>query len=199
MTRYSNDFDWGELLDDQGAEYWEHICWPADALVEDHDLAEYQDDWDELDHYTNGPEEDTDEEQGDEELTGTAAVQSSLSSEGDEVMADWVAWEQCAERDASISTSIICDDPRGRQHEILAWLQTSELARSFRSRDGFYIPGGSTVVLLNGRELDAILWLLSEGFVSGVRIEGFEVAYSGPESPWGERLSFFRYRVEAPF
>lgn len=204
MPAYSSEMDWGEMLDDQGPEFWEQVCWPDDELIEDVRDRCFEDYWhDDFDDYeepvrpvdrepASGPEFD------DPELDR----QDERRERVEENMADWEDWaHQEITAEGSLHTPCVSTAPadEDRQEQILAWLQTSDLARTFRSRNGFFVRGGSTVVLLDGRELDAILWLFSEGFLSGARIGGYEVVYNGTDSPWGESLSFFPYRVEAPF
>ena len=86
-----------------------------------------------------------------------------------------------------------------RKEEIVEWLSCSELARPFRSGDGFFIPKGPHVRLKDGSVLDLIDWLFHEGIKGGVAVAGYSVVYSKPGSKYGEKLSFLKIVIDAPF
>ncbi len=207
---YSSDGDWGDMLDDQGPEFWEHVCWPADELIE-HDHNDVSPDDQEDPFYAYAYEVVYKKDDSTEEHAPPLALQQSSDAKQERLeqnLADWQHWAQLDHFASEPSPVDIENHCQGssplaasadRREQILAWLQTSDLARPFRSRNGFFIRGGSTVTLLNGRELDAILWLFSEGIIGGARVGGYEIVYNDAKSPWGESLSFFPCRVPAPF
>lgn len=86
-----------------------------------------------------------------------------------------------------------------RSQEIIEWLSRSQLARKFKLRDGFFVPKGPQVRLTDGAIVDAVEWLLGEGIRGGIAICGYSIVHTTPESKYGERLSFFRVVIDAPF
>ena len=86
-----------------------------------------------------------------------------------------------------------------RTKEIVKWLSESKLARRFRNREGFFVPKGPHVRLKDGSIVDLIEWLLEEGIKGGAAVAGYSIIYSKPGSEYGEKLSFFKIIVDAPF
>lgn len=86
-----------------------------------------------------------------------------------------------------------------RQTAIIEWLSSSRLAKNFKTREGFFVAKGSQVKLKDGITRDLFEWLTLEGIEGQMVIGSFSVAYSEPNSKYGERLSFFKDVIEAPF
>ncbi len=86
-----------------------------------------------------------------------------------------------------------------RMEEIVDWLSESKLARKFRNKEGFFVPKGPHVRLKNGSIVDLLDWLFDEGIKGGVAVAGYSVVYSKPESKYGEKVSFFKIIIDAPF
>jgi len=89
--------------------------------------------------------------------------------------------------------------PISRKQEIVNWLCESKLARKFRNREGFFVPRGPHVRLKDGSVVDLLDWLFDEGIKGGMAVAGYSVAHSKPGSEYGEKLSFFKIVVDAPF
>ncbi len=68
-------------------------------------------------------------------------------------------------------------------------------------KEGFFIPKGQKVGLENGIVLEALDWLMKEGIKGGRSIGRYNIVYNGPDSPFGERLTFFDNNtvVKVPF
>jgi hypothetical protein len=86
-----------------------------------------------------------------------------------------------------------------RMEEVVEWLSVSKLAKKFRSKEGFFVPKGPHVRLTDGNVIDLIEWLFKEGIKGGVAVGGYSVVYSKSGSEYGEKLSFFKIVVDAPF
>jgi hypothetical protein len=65
-----------------------------------------------------------------------------------------------------------------RQTEIVRWLATSSIALPLRHGRGFFVLRGFRVRLADGTVLDALDWLQAEGFMTGVVLDGYSVAYT---------------------
>lgn len=87
-----------------------------------------------------------------------------------------------------------------RAGEIIEWLSQSELAHEFKKGEGFLVGKGPLVRLTDGTTMDLFDWLSEEGLAGGSTVAGYSVAYSGPDSEYGEKLSFFKVEaVDVPF
>lgn len=88
-----------------------------------------------------------------------------------------------------------------RQSEVLRWLMGSPLALPLRHGRGFFVLRGPQVRLADGTLLDALDWLQSEGFSTGLALDGYQVAYTPPGGEYAEKLTFFVMQpvCDAPF
>ncbi len=86
-----------------------------------------------------------------------------------------------------------------RKEEIVRWLESSQLAIRFRNGKGFFVPKGPHVRLNDNHVVDLFEWLNQEGIEGGKAISGYRIAYTEPESKYGEKLSFFKVVVDTPF
>lgn len=102
---------------------------------------------------------------------------------------EWEDREMCEEHDFHT----------GRQIEIIEWLSSTSLAKNFRARDGFFVAQGSQVNLKGAVTRDLFEWLTSEGIHNNKVIGPYRVDRSSPDSKYGERFSFFKYVIDAPF
>lgn len=91
------------------------------------------------------------------------------------------------------------NESASRMEEIVEWLAESKLARKFRNKEGFFVPKGPHVRLKDGSIVDLMDWLFDEGVKGGAAVAGYSVVYSKPGSEYGEKLSFFKIIVDAPF
>ena len=91
------------------------------------------------------------------------------------------------------------DESVSRMEEIVQWLSESKLAIKFRNKEGFFVPKGPHVRLKDGGIVDLLDWLFNEGVKGGATAAGYSVVYSKPGSEYGEKLSFFKIIVDAPF
>ncbi len=89
--------------------------------------------------------------------------------------------------------------PASRIEEIVEWLSDSKLARKFQNKEGFYVLKGPNVRFKDGSVIDLIDWLLEEEIKGGTSVAGYSIVYSQPGSEYGEKLSFFKIIVDAPF
>lgn len=78
-----------------------------------------------------------------------------------------------------------------RQTEILRWVVTSSLAIPLRHGRGFFVLRGPRVRLADGTLLEALDWLQAEGFVAGLTLDGYTLAYTPPGGEYAEKLTFF--------
>lgn len=104
--------------------------------------------------------------------------------------------EDCEEEETDEKTK---NDSASRMEEIVEWLSESKLARKFSSREGFFVPKGPHVRLNDGSIVDLLEWLSDEGIKGGTAVAGYSVVYSKPENEYGEKLSFFKIIIDAPF
>jgi hypothetical protein len=82
----------------------------------------------------------------------------------------------------------------------MAWLENSELARRFKNSNGFFVPKGSHVHLMDDSIVDLLNWLDAEGIKGGKTISNYSIVYTAPDGRDGEKLSFHKIIiVEAPF
>jgi len=98
-----------------------------------------------------------------------------------------------------VSDEEIENEQASRMEEIIVWLARSNLASKLVTKDGFFVSKGPYVRLNGGNTVDLIKWLLDEGIKGGVAVAGYSVVSSKPKSGYGERLSFFRIIIDAPF
>jgi hypothetical protein len=92
------------------------------------------------------------------------------------------------------------DSGSSRQKAIMAWLENSELARRFKNSNGFFVPKGSHVHLMDDSIVDLLNWLDAEGIKGGKTISNYSIVYTAPDGRDGEKLSFHKIIiVEAPF
>ena len=89
---------------------------------------------------------------------------------------------------------------KSRTEEIVEWLAESKLANEFRNGEmGFFVSKGPQVRLKDGAVLDLLEWLFTEGVEDSKVISGYSISYSGSDSAHGEKLSFSKVTVDAPF
>ena len=86
-----------------------------------------------------------------------------------------------------------------RQIAIIDWLCSSILAKKIKSREGFFVTKGPQVCLRDGEPRDLFEWLFSEGIEDKCMIGSFSVYYTKPGGHCGERFSFFKDVIKAPF
>ncbi|HQC71927.1 MAG TPA: hypothetical protein PLE42_04320 [Candidatus Competibacteraceae bacterium] len=87
-----------------------------------------------------------------------------------------------------------------RQTETVRWLATSSIALPLRHGRGFFALRGFRIRLADGTLLDALDWLQTEGFMTGVVLDGYSVAYTPVGGNYAERLTFFEMRtMDIPF
>lgn len=86
-----------------------------------------------------------------------------------------------------------------RQNAIIDWLSSSRLAIRLKTKEGFFIAKGPQVRLQDGVSRDLFEWLASEGIEDHRVIGSFCISHTSPDSKHGERLSFFKEVIEAPF
>ncbi|OTE95700.1 hypothetical protein BCS42_07085 [Crenothrix sp. D3] len=88
-----------------------------------------------------------------------------------------------------------------RQTQIIDWLATVHLiAVPIKNRNGFFVTRGTMIRLKNGKEVEILAWLESEGFKNNMSIAGYSVKHSPKSADFQERLFFFKMvATEAPF
>jgi len=87
-----------------------------------------------------------------------------------------------------------------RMEAIFEWLRSSELVRYHKRGGGFFVSKGTAVRLQDGTVMEAIEWLVSEGFEKGASVKHFTVRHSDPTGQFSERITFFPMpAIEAPF
>ena len=86
-----------------------------------------------------------------------------------------------------------------RKEEIVEWLSESEVAMKFQNSDGFLVYRGPHLRMKNGWTVDLLDWLYEEGIEDGAVVAEYNVVYSAPESEFGEKLSFSKIIIDAPF
>lgn len=141
--------------------------------------------WDE---YLGGPD-DEDLERYYEDLAQDQALYS-FGEDDDENQSD---------NEVGAMSYVDQEAPASRLEEIVQWLSKSSLARKFKEREGFFVRKGSHVRLKDGNVVDLLEWLFDEGLKGGIAVSDYSIVYSSPESPYGEKLSFFKVVVDAPF
>jgi hypothetical protein len=96
---------------------------------------------------------------------------------------------------------IVNEDFEGkiRQMKIVEWLAGSKFAIRFKKGSGFFIPKGVYISFENGTSTDLFDWLKENDIWGGKIIENYSIAYTPPESIYGEKLSFFKRVIEFPF
>lgn len=87
-----------------------------------------------------------------------------------------------------------------RLESIMCWLAENREGLVVRHHVGygFFVPRGKQVTFQDGAIVDAVDWLLKEGFADGLIVGGFQIVYAPPGSHHGERITFFPidiYRV----
>lgn len=85
---------------------------------------------------------------------------------------------------------------------IMGWLSEEKdgLAVKHHAGDGFFVPRGKQVALQSGEIMDAVDWLLKEGFTGGLTVGGYHVVYVPPGGEHCERLTFFPIEIyRVPF
>ena len=86
-----------------------------------------------------------------------------------------------------------------RRAKIVDWLSESEMAIKFQNSNGFLVYRGPLLRMKNGRIVDLLDWLYEEGIKNGAVVAEYNVVYSAPESAFGEKLSFYKNIIDAPF
>ena len=86
-----------------------------------------------------------------------------------------------------------------RRDEIVDWLSESVVAIKFPNSVGFLVYRGSHLRMENGCVVDLLDWLYEEGIKDGAVVAEYSVVYSAPESEFGEKMSFSRIIIDAPF
>ena len=87
-----------------------------------------------------------------------------------------------------------------RQTETVRWLATSSIALPLRHGRGFFALRGFRIRLADGTLLDALDWLQTEGFMTGVVLDGYSVPYTPVGGNYAERLTFFEMlTMDIPF
>jgi hypothetical protein len=85
-----------------------------------------------------------------------------------------------------------------RQQKIIQWLADSRCARKFKNGYGFFVPAGPYIRFENGTSIELLDWLRKQGIRGKQTIGNYSIAYTPPESKYGEKLSFFKKVIDFP-
>jgi len=170
----------------------------GDVIIQVSDMNDEYEDWGESfddkessdwEDYLGGPDDEEIESRFEREMESTREKNSERESERYD--------EENFE--IEVSDEEIENEQASRMEEIVEWLSGSKLASKLIAKDGFFVSKGPYVRLKGGNTVDLIEWLLNEGIKGGVAVAGYSVVSSKLESGYGERLSFFRIIIDAPF